>query len=124
LPDVGFSITHLGDTPFVRAKIKLDVYVNGKLSSDTLSDSGARYNGITSWNLNPREGVDGHFSICNAACQDKTDVRVGINIVVYDFYDRPHRLLPVTYVYERKDNEWWLDPIDPDESAKEALGGA
>lgn len=117
LPDVGFCITHLGDAPYVKASVKLDIYVNGTLSNDTLnSEVYGLYSGVTRWNLNPKEGVDGHFPICNAAFQDETDVRVGINIIVYDYYERPHRLLPVTYVYERQKNEWWLDPIDPVES--------
>jgi hypothetical protein len=123
LPDVGFSLTHLGDAPPVHVLVKLDTYVNGTLSIDT-SLGGLRYRGGMKWNLNPKEGVAGHFSVCKEACQDGTDVRVGVNITVYDCYERPHRQLPVTYVYERKDNKWWLDPIDPVESAKQASGGA
>jgi hypothetical protein len=118
LPDVGFSITHLGDAPYyVKASVKLDIYVNGTISNDTLNRKVGLYSGVTRWNLNPKEGVQGHFSISNdAACQNEIDLRVGINIILFDYYERPHQLLPVTYVYERQKNEWWLDPIDPVES--------
>jgi hypothetical protein len=122
LPDVGFYITHYGDAPPIMAAVKLDIYVNGTRSNDTLNGRGGRYTGGTRWNLNPKEEVNGHFQICNTACQDDADVRAGVNIVIYDCYDRRHNLLPVTYVYDRSDNEWWLDPIDPVESAKRRVG--
>jgi hypothetical protein len=119
LPDVGFSISHPGDTPPVKLLVTLDTYINGTI--DTVDDIYSMYRGGIMWNLNPKEGVHGHFPVPNAACQVNADVRVGVRIVIYDCYERPHKLLPVTYVYDRENNEWWLDPIDPDESARHTL---
>lgn len=121
LPDVGFSIVHLGDAPPVQVLITLDTYVVGVLKGVNETDS--MYRGRIRWNLNPKEGVNGHFQISDAARNEAADVRVGVRIVVHDCYDRPHALLPVTYVYDRNGNEWWLDPIDPDESAKRVRKG-
>ena len=118
LPDVGFSVFHNGDAPPVQVLVTLDTYVDGLL--ENANDADSPYRGRVRWNLNPKEGVNGHFQICSAACQGGRDVRTGVHIVIHDCYDRPHALLPVAYVYERKDNEWWLDPIDPLESAKRA----
>jgi hypothetical protein len=119
LPDVGFQILHLGDTPPIQVLVTLDTYINGSLDNTETTDS--LYRGGIKWNLNPKEGVNGHFPISEAARENDADVRVGVRLVIYDCYERPHRLLPVTYVYERKDNEWWLDPIDPEVSARRAV---
>lgn len=118
LPDVGFHIAHPGRTPPVQLRVTLDTYVDGLLAN--IQDTYALYRGGILWNLNPGEGVNGHFLITRAALDDHSDVRVGINLVVRDCYGRDHTLLPVTYAYERGDNEWWLDPIDPNISATHA----
>ncbi|MGE0849806.1 MAG: HNH endonuclease [Hyphomicrobiaceae bacterium] len=119
LPDVGFSIVHLGDAPPVQALVTLDNYVDGRLAN--IREIDPLYRGGLRWNLNPKEGANGHFPISNAACQGERDIRVGVNITVFDCYDRAHALLPVTYVYSRSGNEWWLDPIDPVASAERVL---
>lgn len=118
LPDVGFSITHLGDAPPVQVSVTIDTYINGAVKNIDSVDS--LYRGQVRWNLNPKEGVHGHFAVANEACNHGTDLRTGVNIVVHDIYDRPHKLLPVAYVYDRDRNEWWLDPVDPRVSASRA----
>jgi hypothetical protein len=111
LPDTGFTVHHLVDAPPVQLLVTLDVYIDGVPRNDQMLDP--IYRGKLRWNLNPKEGVDGHFSAVDEVCQDNVDVRVGVNIVIYDVYERPHVLLPVTYVYERRTCEWRLDPVDP-----------
>ena len=118
LPDVGFTIHHLGNAPSVQVLVTLDTYVNGVIR--TIDDMDPVYRGGLRWNLNPMEGVNGHFPLPKEACQVGTDIRIGVRIVIHDCYDRPHALLPVTYVYGHERNEWWLDPIDPSESALRA----
>jgi hypothetical protein len=116
LPDVGFEISHAGDAPPIRVFVNLETFVNGFSMDSDRTDP--LYRGEVRWNLNPKEGVLGHFQITDDACDPAADVRVGVRIEIYDMYDRGHMLLPVTYVYERGSNEWWLDPIDPAESAE------
>jgi hypothetical protein len=98
LPDVGFIVHHIGVAPSVQLLVTLDQYIDGISRDNLIVDP--IYRGKLRWNLNPSEGVNGHFSVADDACRDGADVRVEVNIVIYDVYDRPHRLFPVTYVYD------------------------
>ncbi len=118
LPDVGFTIRHPGSTPPIRVRVTLDTYVDGVLSN--APDLDPLYHGGLSWNLNPGEGVNGHFPVHDAACRPGADVRTGISLELFDVYDRPHRLLPVTYVLSVSGQVWWLDPLD----VRARVGGA
>lgn len=118
LPDVGFTILHFGDAPPIQALITLDTYVNGALIN--IPDTDSLYRGDKRWNLNPKQGVNGHFLISKSAYQQEVDLRVGVQITVHDCYNRPHTLLPITYVYDRGGNDWWLDPMHPSESTQRA----
>jgi hypothetical protein len=118
LPMVGFSIRHLGSAPPVQAVVKLDTFVNGVLAPD--QEEYGLYRGRYRWNLNPMEGVAGQFHVPQEAMREEAHVRVGVYITVYDVYDRPHKLLPVTYGLMPERTSWFLDPIDPLESARQA----
>lgn len=74
------------------------------------------YLGKQRWNMNPKEGVNGHLLLVDDVIANGVDVRVGVRITIFDRYDRPHKLLPVSYVYSRNAKEWWFDPVDPAES--------
>ena len=114
LPDVGFVVQHLGDAPPVRLRVMLDAYIDGQLKNAERVDP--LYRGGLLWNLNPKEGVHGHFPLPDAACIESRDLRVEINITISDVYERAHKLLPVTYVYSREGGEWWLDPLSAQQS--------
>lgn len=115
LPDVGFEVHHLGDAPPVRLRVKLDAYIGGQLRNAERVD--LLYRGELAWNLNPKEGVHGHFLLHDEACAGgNPDLRVEIGISISDVYERAHALLPVTYVYSHERNEWWLDPLSAQES--------
>ena len=118
LPDVGFTIIHLGDAPPVQALVTLNAYVDG--TPIDIQKIDPLYRGLIRWNLNPKEGVNGHFPIPDTTCTGHHDIRIGVNIVINDVKDRAHKLLPVTYVYGWDHKEWWLDPINPSESAQRA----
>lgn len=115
LPWVGFTLSHDGNAPSVKAIVKLDTYVNGQ-SADNPNAYGL-YRGQLLWHLNPGEGVNGLFEISQEALQEGAFVRVGVNITIFDAYDRPHKLLPVAYGLLPDRKGWFLDPIDPKESA-------
>lgn len=114
LPDVGFIVRHLGDAPSVRLAINFDVYIGGALQA--LEQVDPLYRGGLFWNLNPKEGVNGHFPVPAEASAGSTDLRIEVKIVIWDVYERPHRLLPVTYVYDSSRSEWWLDPLNAADS--------
>jgi len=115
LPTVGFLLRHTGNAPWVQALVKLDTYING-LPADKPNTYGL-YRGEIRWHLNPGEGVNGQFELLPEAVVEGTPVRIGIHITIYDIYDRPHKLLPVAYGLSSDRKSWFLDPIDPKESA-------
>jgi hypothetical protein len=117
-PDVGFDLSHPGGTPPVNAMVKLDTYIDGQLRNR--EDTYGLYRGKIWWNLNPGEGVQGHFWLSDEARDANRDVRIGINIKVRDCYGRSHDLLPVAWVHVRDGGYWFLDPIDPKVSATHA----
>lgn len=120
LPDVGFQVKHPGQAPSVQLHVRLDTYLNGEVIS---APGDPLYQGKMRWNLNPNEGVNGHFHVPADACKLGVDLRVGVNVTIYDVYDRPHKLLPVTYVYSGGIKLWWLDPVDPAQ-IRSRIGGA
>lgn len=111
LPDIGFFVHHLGNGPPVRLRIKVDVYVDGSVKNH--SGSAPLYTGRHDWHLNPHFAINGHFPAVDAVTEPKVDVRAGVYVIVIDVFGRPHSLLPVTYVYDRPKNSWWLDVVDP-----------
>jgi hypothetical protein len=113
LPDVGFIVLHPGNAPPVQLIVKLDTYINGTLLNR--SDCDPLYRGQMRWNLNPASRVDGHFAIVDDATRKDADVRIGIDLTIYDVYDRPHKRLPVMSVYNQSAKLWWFDPVDPAE---------
>jgi hypothetical protein len=61
-PDVGFLITHLGDSLPVQARVTIEsVLLNGTV----VLPSSPHYSGEKLWNLNPRMNFSGHFKIPN-----------------------------------------------------------
>ena len=118
LPKVGFSVVHEGNAPAVRLRVVLDTYINGVLDNSTATYE--MYRGGLAWNLNPGNAVFGNFDVPPVACEDGTDLRVGVDVVVRDVYEREHSLLPVAYVFLRNSKAWYLDPIDPQLSAGQA----
>lgn len=117
LPDVGFSIIHLGDAPGVRVLVRIEVYVDGVLKKSSGFDD--MYGGAIRWNLNPKEAVHGHFLVAPEALTAK-DLRAGIYLTIFDSYERAHALLPVTYVYGHDYRDWWLDPLEVTDSVRRA----
>lgn len=118
LPMVGFDMAHTGNSPSVQTVVRLDTYVNGKPAD--IAETYGLYRGEYRWNLNPGERVYGQFEISPTALEVNAHVRVGVYITIYDIYDRPHELLPVTYGLMPNRSQWFLDPIDPLLSAKQA----
>ncbi|OGD57042.1 hypothetical protein A2V71_00315 [Candidatus Berkelbacteria bacterium RBG_13_40_8] len=106
-PDVGFSITHIGDLFPVKALIVAKIFLRNKFLRNC--DKDGYYDGKKFWNLNPRMGYNGHFSIMEPVDkEDRLEIKVYVTIV--DQYERSHELLPVSWVYRQEDNCWFTNP--------------
>lgn len=115
-PQASFQIRHTGNAPWVKAKVNLEIFLDGKLADNP---NCGLYSGTAFWHLNPGEGVDGLFTISTTSKLDRADVRVGINIEIFDMYDHLHGLLPISYVLQPESWEWYLDPMPVQDSAKQ-----
>jgi hypothetical protein len=110
LPDVGFNVVHLGDALPVRVKVENKVL----LGERDLGMLKGPYGGETRWNLNPRGGIRGHFSLPQETVESDERIQVNIRVTIIDEYGREHRLLPLGWVYKRDRNSWYLEPaVDP-----------
>lgn len=106
-PDVGFNVRHRGDSLPVRVKIILDILLGGRSLGPPDREY---YSGDKLWHLNPRFEHRGHFKIPEKVASSTERLEVRVTAVVIDQYDREHELLPVGFVYMRKENAWYFEP--------------
>lgn len=107
-PDIGFNISHCGDSLPIKAFVNLKLFLGGKLLPKIRDD---HYSGKAAWNLNPQLRYQGHFDA--PLTVNKTPYKrfeVEVNVKIIDQYERPHELLPVNWVYEKSGNFWWANP--------------
>jgi hypothetical protein len=105
LPDVGFVVHNLGDALPIRLRVLLDIIKDGKSMGPP---EAPHYSGQKLWNLNPRSGVSGHFLLRETSVSGTIAVQIDLRII--DIYDREHKNLPVSYVYSRESQSWYLEP--------------
>ncbi|PWB56518.1 MAG: hypothetical protein C3F06_01140 [Candidatus Methanoperedenaceae archaeon] len=108
LPDVGIVVTHQGDSIPVRFSVAVQVFLGSKdLGLVNLS----QYNGESLWNLNPHFGVSGHFPLPPEVVESTERLELRVSVTVIDQYGRPHKLLPLGWIYMKDRNSWYLEPI-------------
>jgi len=105
-PDVGFVITHRGDSLPVRVRVLVESVAKGR----SVAHPSHLYNGESLWNLNPRMMFSGHFDMPESLMlpDERLELRVSVSIV--DRYDREHHLLPVGFVYVPDGDYWYAEP--------------
>ena len=111
LPDVGLNIDHLGDSLPVKVSVAVRVFLGGK---DLGIVKTSQYTGERLWNLNPRFGVRGHFSVPDEVVESKERLELRVKLTVIDQHEREHQLLPLAWVYMRDRNSWYLEPCGND----------
>ena len=104
-PDVGFNLTHFGDSLPVRVHIVVEAVRDGK----AVERIGGHYGGEALWNLNPRFRHSGHFTVPEVVRNDPK-IRLKVSVKIIDQYDRYHNLLPVHFVYVADGDYWYFDP--------------
>lgn len=106
-PDVGFILSHSGDSLPVKVRIKIEaVEKNG---SDHKFTSG-HYYGEKLWHLNPRFSISGHFSIPDRIQEKVKPLKLRVWVSIIDQYEREHYHLPIQYIYVPYANYWYLEP--------------
>ena len=103
-PDIGFVLSHYGDSLPVRVLTRISVVKKrGKL----IPIQGL-YSGESYWNLNPRFTVYGHFTLPDSVNNNFSNVRLRLFVSIIDQFDRGHDHLPVDYVYSKVNDNWNL----------------
>lgn len=115
LPNVGFNIRNLGDSP-IRAKIKARVFLGGRdLGLVKGEIRGGKYMGYYDgrilWNLNPYTLFFGNFSVPEMSARTDENLRIKVSVTLIDAIGQKHKLLPVSWTFMRDNNDWFLEPI-------------
>jgi hypothetical protein len=106
LPDVGFVIAHLGDSPPVLARVAVErILSDGKrLPID------GYYSAEKVWHLNPRFSIHGHFTLPGPITPEAGQIRLLVQVAIIDPYEREHPHLPVGFAYLSEPAVWYLEP--------------
>ena len=107
LPDVGFTITHLGDSLPVKVLVATQISLGNR---DLGIPEKGHYSGKQLWNMNPHFAVHGHFSVPNEVVDSAERLEIKVKVTIVDQYERQHQLLPIGWVYIREKNSWYLEP--------------
>ncbi len=108
-PFIGVTLTHLGDSLPVRVRVEARI-VLGEEDLGLVKATKGYYDGKTKWNLNPRTGVLGGFSIPKEHFESDEELKIEIRITIIDQYGREHRQLPQCFRYVREGSFWNLEP--------------
>lgn len=101
---------HLGDSFPVRLRIKARVFLGGRDLGLVENPKKPYYSGGITWNLNPRHAFFGNFSVPSECVDSTGDLKLEVQVMIIDMYDREHELLPVCYTYVREGNCWFTEP--------------
>jgi hypothetical protein len=105
-PDVGFVISHLGDSLPVRVR----VIVESVLPSGNAVLPPDFYSGQKLWNLNPRSSFSGHFEMPSELIPEDRQLELRVRVSIIDQYEREHFHLPTGFVYVPEGNYWYAEP--------------
>lgn len=108
-PDVGFNITHLGNSLPVEVLVGTEILLKEKCLKKP-DEGGGHYSAKKPWKLNPRLGYRGHFSVPDKAVTSNERLEIRVHVTIIDQYGRHHKLLPVGWVYMRKEKSWYAEP--------------
>jgi hypothetical protein len=109
LPTVRFNISNVGERYPVRARVTITL-VQGRRSFGPVASP--HYNGSYLWNLNPRQGTSGHFTLPQEILAKRKDrLRARVDVALTDIYEREHKLLSVGYIHTLGvHDDWYFEP--------------
>lgn len=105
-PDVGFVLTHLGDSLPVRVRVVVQSLIgDGKKPLPR-----GLYSGKKLWNLNPRQAFWGHFEMPHDLIPHDGRLELRVTLSIIDQYAREHALLPTGFVWAPEGKYWYAEP--------------
>ena len=107
LGDVSCTVRNMGQDLPAKVGLHIRIY-HGE--TEVVGDLGDLYSGSALWNLNPSFGVAGHFPLQDFSDDVPFYYRVEVFWSIVDILEREHRMLPVSWVWDDLEGDWWLDP--------------
>jgi 5-methylcytosine-specific restriction endonuclease McrA len=105
--DISCTVRSLSDDIPIRLRINIVPYYNKKKMRVNLNEI---YSGKALWNLNPTQGVYGHFKLPIKKSKTPFNYRLEILWSIIDTFEREHQMLPFSYVWDNPEHDWWFDP--------------
>lgn len=105
-PDTGFVLTHMGDSWPVQIRVIVESFIDNNyelLPSDL-------YSGQKLWHLNPRFMISGHFHMPDQLIPKENNLELRVRLSIIDQYFREHLNLPISFIYNRDGDYWYLEP--------------
>ena len=107
MPNVGFNLSHLGNSDPVKAKVQAGIFLGDRSLGFVNSNY---YNGKITWHLIPLTEFFGNFNVPIECVESDEKLRIQVKVTIIDIYEREHELLPQCFTYVRKENNWFLEP--------------
>jgi len=107
LPDVGFSIVNMSDSLPVQVLVLIRAFLGKKC---IMKEGPGHYSGKRKWNINPTICISGHFQLPKSVLRNKKHLLLKVMVTIIDKYEMEHKLLPISFVYTRQSNEWYVEP--------------
>lgn len=94
----------------IKVKVEARVILGGK-NLGLVRDIKGYYSGETEWNLNPSKGYgNASFDIPAEGVKSMDELNIEICVTVIGPDDKEHELLPESWTYMRKENDWIAEP--------------
>jgi hypothetical protein len=107
-----FIVTHRGDCLAVPVLFQIEVFSDGTSVGLAETENGL-YSGKNYMNLNPRHIFEGWFPIPKWGQEVDLKNRIVVNVknvTIRDQFERPHKLLPVSWVRNKNTFNWYFEP--------------
>lgn len=108
-PSVGFNIINLNGYP-VKTRVEVNIILDGE-NTGLVPDAKGHYNGKALLGFEPFEGLkNGNFTLPERCMNQDKELTLEVKITVIDCDGREYKLLPKSWTYIRKENDWYFEP--------------
>lgn len=108
-PRVSFYMGNLNDYP-IRFRIKVRMILGGR-DLGLIPDPIGHYNGKAEMGFEPGKGfINGNFTVPEECAKSEKVLTLEVRVTVIDPDNREHKLMPKSWTYNRKENDWYFEP--------------
>lgn len=113
LPDVRFNLKN-PESIFLQILVVARIYLGDDYLGTPLNDNGTGrkdyYSGNKLWNMNPGDGINGHFSVPQEAMVNDKQLKIIVDVETRNQNGKKSILLPKGWTYNRENNYWIAEP--------------